>query len=283
MTYKKLSPIVLLFSFFAMANFADAGIIALYDGTNETEPNGSDLTNSVVNTPSTTNSLYNTRSFNVAGNQNVAPHESGVVPSSNGSDGHMYMRSAVTNVNHSINQNTSAYHDFKITVDDVQLELDTLSFNYWATEAIVNDAEQDTDYTYNVRAHADVFASNGNSVSGGYNNLSLTPTSGNNTLRIQNSNQVAFTPRSNVVEFNLKDYVTNTLGRADGLLDQGEMLSIRLSFADQTTGGGAGPDDGSHIHRLDNVQIETVSAIPEPSALCLLLGSFGILGLRRRR
>lgn len=281
MTRKNLSHIILLFVIGALPAHANAGIVTHFDGSNETEVNGSDQTSSIVTTSSVTNSVYDTRSFAIAGNQNVAPHESGVIPDNNLNippiNGHMYMRSAVTKTNPTINQTTSAYHDFKVTVNDSQLDLDTLSFNYWATEAEVNDSEGPTDYTYEVRAHALLTDATGAPLPGqnGYSNLTLKPTSGNRVLQIQNPNNTALnTPRSNVVEFDLSSL---------GTLTAGQMVNLRLSFADYGTNGGVGPDDGSHIHRLDNVQIEATTAVPEPSALCLLIGSIGILGLRRRR
>jgi len=68
-------------------------------------------------------------------------------------------------------------------------------------------------------------------------------------------------------------------------------VNFRLSFYDFDTLAGresnTGPNDGAHIHRLDNVQVSagilSISPVPEPSAVCLLVGGFSLLGLRRRR
>ncbi len=279
MTYKNFSTIVLLFAFLAMVTDVNAGVVALYDATTEIAPQpvAGDQTASIVNTALTTNSDYNTRSIAIGGTS--TPHRSGIVPSNNlGTppiDGNFYVQSSVTGELHNRVMPSAAYHEFSIQVDDNLLDLDTLSFNYWATEGTVNDSEIDTDYTYSVRAHAEVIGANGSS---GFDTLG-TLVSGNNELQIQNpanNNSPLATPRSNVVTFDLSQLNT---------LSQNDVVNFRLTFADETTGGGDGPDDNSHIHRLDNVQIEatSVNAVPEPSALCLLLGGLGILGMRRRR
>ena len=71
-------------------------------------------------------------------------------------------------------------------------------------------------------------------------------------------------------------------------LDTGDdAVTFRLSFFDRENGN-VNPDTSSTgEHRLDNVQLTataaTVAAVPEPSGLCLLLGGFGLLSLRRRR
>ncbi len=280
MTYKNFSTIVLLFAFLLTATNANAEIVALYDANTEIAPQplAGDQTASVINTSSTNNGIYNTRSIAIGGTS--TPHRSGIVPSNGNAtppiDGNFYVQSSVTLDNHNIVASSAAYHEFSIQVDESQLNLDTLSFNYWATEGAVNDSEIDTDYAYSVRAHAEVIGANGSS---GFN-LLTNVVSGNDVLRLQNpanNNTPLATPRSNVVTYDL-------LGDL-GTLSQNDVVNIRLSFSDQTFGGGLGPDDNSHIHRLDNVQIDatSVTSAPEPSALCLLLGGFGVLGLRRRR
>jgi len=280
MTYKNFSTIIFLFAVIAMTTNVNAGIVALYDANVEIAPQplAGDQTNSVVNTSSTTNGVYNTRSIAIGGTS--TPHRSGIVPSNNAAappvDGHFYVQSSVTLDNHNIIAPSAAYQEFSIQVDDPQLNLDTLSFNYWATEGAVNDPEGNTDYTYSVRAHAEVIGANGSS---GFQNLGVI--SGNDSLQIQNSvnnNLPLATSRSNVVTFDLLSQL--------GTLNQNDVVNFRLSFSDETTGTGVdGPDDNSHIHRLDNVQIEmgALQSVPEPSALALLMGGFALLGLRRRR
>lgn len=280
MTHKNLSPIVLLFALLAMTTNVNAGIVALYDATTEVAPQpvAGDQTASVVNTSSTINGDYDTRSIAIGGTS--TPHRSGIVPTNSSvSDGSFYVQSSVTLGNHNIVAPSAAFHEFTIAVNDAQMNLDTLSFNYWASEGAQNDSEIDTDYTYSVRAHAEVIGANGSS---GFQNLQLSSTNvGSDQLQIvnlANNNAAQSTFRSNVVEYDV-------LGSL-GTLNQNDVVNFRLSFSDATTGTMLdGPDDNSHIHRLDNVQLTGISAnaVPEPSALCLLLGSFGILGLRRRR
>lgn len=279
MTYKIFSTIILLFTTLVMVANANAEIVVLYDANTEIapEPPAGDQTESVVTTALTSNGVYDTRSIAIGGTS--TPHRSGIVPSNSASnppiDGNFYVQSSVTGELHNRIASSAAYHEFSITVTDSQLNLDTLSFNYWATEGSVNDSEIDTDYIYSVRAHAEVVGANGSS---GFQNLM--PVSGNDSLRIANpanNNIPLATPRSNIVTYDLLTPL--------GTLSQDDVVNIRLTFADETFGGGLGPDDNSHIHRLDNVQVDATSvrSAPEPSSLCLLLGGLAILGLRRRR
>lgn len=280
MTYKSFSTVVLLFAFLAMATNINAGVIALYDASTEIAPQPltGDQTASVINTSSTTNGAYDTRSVAIGGTS--TPHRSGIVPTSAAvSDGSFYVQSSVTLGNHNIIAPSAAYHEFTIAVNEPQLNLDTLSFNYWVSEGAQNDSEIDTDYTYSVRAHAEVIGASGSS---GFQNLQLSSTNtGSDQLQMTNlasNNAAQSTTRNNVVEFDLFSGL--------GTLDLNDVVNIRLSFADATTGTMSdGPDDNSHIHRLDNIQLNatSVSAVPEPSSLCLLLGGVGLLGLRRRR
>lgn len=263
-----------------MATNVNAEIVALYDATTEVAPQpvAGDQTASVVNTSSTTNSVYNTRSIAIGGTS--TPHRSGIVPSSAAvSDGSFYVQSSVTLGNHNIIAPSAAFHEFTVAVNESQLNLDTLSFNYWVSEGAQNDSEIDTDYTYSVRAHAEVIGTNG---SNGFQNLQLSSSNtGSDQLQMINlasNNAAQSTSRSNVVEFDLLS--------ALGTLEQNDVVNIRLSFADATTGTMLnGPDDNSHIHRLDNIQLDgtALSSVPEPSSLCLMLGGLGVLGLRRRR
>ena len=279
MTYKNYLTIILLFALTVMANNANAEVVALFDATTEISPQpiAGDQTASVVNTALTTNGAYNTRSIAIGGTS--TPHRSGIVPSSAAvNDGSFYVQSSVTLANHNIIAPSAAFHEFSITVDESQLNLDTLSFNYWASEGAQNDSEIDTDFTYSVRAHAEVIGENGSS---GFQNLQLSSTNlGSDQLQIlnlANTNAPQSTFRSNVVEYDVLSQL--------GTLNQNDVVNFRLSFADETTGGGLGPDDNSHIHRLDNVQLDatSVGSVPEPSSLSLLLSGFGILALRRRR
>ena len=287
MTYRIFSLSFLLFATFAMATNANAEIITRFDASvelpEETE-NANDLSESVINTGAVTNGVYDTRSTEIG--QDARPHLSGVVPNegtANG-DGLFYVNSAATNLLPSVNQADSAYQEFQITVNDSQLDLDTLSYNYWATEASINDQESDTNFSYETRALASVNSNEDAS----FSNLALASSNtGSTEVTISNprlNNDPLATPRfDNVVQFDLSSLDNNGVP-----LTAGDVVRFRLAFSDFTLDADgttrlAGPDDGLHIHRLDNVEIATATAVPEPSAICLLIGSFGLLGLRRRR
>ena len=286
MIYKIFSPLILLFAVLAMTTNVNAGIVAFYDASSEVDPQAdtNDRSGSNIDTPSTTNSLFDTRSINIGAD--ASPHLSGINPTSDRvADGLFYVQSSATLDNHNRGEDnnslgSAAFHEFSITVDEDMLNLDTLSFNYWARENAVFDSESNTDFTYSVRAHA---RKNGDP----FDNLILTSGADSNTRRIVNENN----------EFIATDRFVNSLVTYDildtiGTLNNGDVVDFRLSFADGTTGvdplttsasSDSGPDDSIHTHLFDNVQIEATSAVPEPSALSLLLGSFGLLGLRRRR
>ena len=288
MTYKFFSLAFLIFAIVAMPTNANAEIITLFDaGIEAPEPgttnNENDSNFSTINTASVTNSVYDTRSTEIGAD--TTPHLSGIVPNTGPSgNGLFYIHSSATGPTTNINQAASAYHDFEITVTESQLNLDTLSFNYWAAEGLINDAEADTNYNYEVRALA---AKNPTSVND-YNNLSFASTNtGTNTLNIQNPKDDGIpldTGRfANFIEFDL-----NSLGQ----LTAGDVVAFRLAFADYTPGPNfaadpldrlAGPSDTLHTHRLDNVQITSATAVPEPSSMIVLIGSVGLLSLRRRR
>ena len=282
MTHKFFKLFSWLVAFIVTTSSLNAEIVSLYNAALESEINGSDHSASVVNTPLVVNGLYNTRSAQIATSSGVSPHQSGVIPDnlvvSPNIDGHLYIQSAVTATSTSINQVSSPFHEFQITVAENQLNLDTLSFNCWATETSVNDPESATDYTYEVRALAEVTDATG-AVTSQFANLTLTPNSGANRVRIQNPlNQSIATDSNNVVEFDLSRL---------GTLTTGQQVNFRLAFADYDTasgsGGSSGPQDAFHIQRLDNVQIAATSAVPEPGSLCLLLGGLSSLTLRRKR
>ena len=272
---------ILIFASLTTSPNVNAGVVALYDGNTEIapQPPAGDQTASVINTALTTNGVYNTRSVAIGGTS--TPHRSGVVPSNSSTtvpiNGHYFVQSSVTGELHNRVAPSAAFHEFSIAVNDNQLGLDTLSFNYWATEGSVVDPELNTDITYSVRAHAEVINANGSS---GFQTISSV-ISGNDSLRIQNpanNNQFLATSRNNVVTFDLSQL---------NALNLNDVVNFRLSFADEATGGGIGPNDNSHIHRLDNIQLEATSlsirSVPEPSALSLLLGGLGVFALRRRR
>lgn len=282
MTHKFFTFTSLILALMATSSQLNAEVVTLFDAALESEINGSDQTLSVVNTPRVINGVYDTRSANIATSPGISPHQSGVIPDnlvvSPNVDGHLYIQSAVTGTSTSRNQLSSPFHEFKITVNEDQLSLDTLSFNYWATESEVNDAELGTDYTYEVRAFAEVSDVTG-AATAPFTNLNLTANSGDNRVRIQNPlNQNIASPRSNVVEFDLSQL---------GPLEVGDEVAIRLAFSDydtaQGSGGSLGPEDGFHIQRLDNVQLTAISAVPEPTSLCFLVSGFAMLGLRRKR
>ena len=281
MPFKHFLTNTLIFAFLSMTTNVNAGVIAHFDGNTEIapQPPAGDQTASVINTALATNSVYNTRSVAIGGTS--TPHRSGVVPSNSNAtvpiNGHYFVQSSVTEELHDSVGSSAAFHEFSLAVNDSLLELDTLSFNYWATEGSVVDPELDTDITYSVRAHAEVINANGSS---GFQTISSV-ISGNDSLRIQNpanNNQFLATSRNNVVSFDLSQL---------NALNLNDVVNFRLSFADEATGGGIGPNDNSHIHRLDNIQIEAISlsasSVPEPSALSLLLGGLGLFALRRRR
>ena len=291
MTYKIFSLALLIFATVAMATNADANIVTDFDASFEANANdapaglpadrGSDTTSSTINTTpggAIFNSVYNTRSVPIG--FDADPHESGVVPSSEagGSNGLLYMNSTNTTTNPNITGN-GAYHEFSIQVNDDNLNLDTLSFNYWASESSTfdQDVENDTNFTYATRVLASV---NGSTFQ------TLGVTSGLDELTIFNpedDDTAKSTDRfGNVVEFDAS--ALNSLIGANP--NSPDSVTFRLAFSDFTDTNGvitSGPDNASHIHRLDNVQLTTASAVPEPSALCLLIGSFGLLSLRRRR
>ena len=287
MTYKIFSLALLLIANVAMATNANAGVVTLFDaGVEAPEPgttnNENDSNFSIINTTSVTNGVYDTRSTEIGAD--VVPHLSGIVPDANtaNDNGLFYMHSSATGDITNINQAASAYHDFEITVNDSQLDLDTLSFNYWAAEGEITDSESDTNTNYEVRA----LAARNPASDADFTNLSLASTNtGLNTLNIQNpqaNNDPLFTSRfGNVLEYDLSSL---------GTLAAGDVVGFRLAFADYTPNPNgstdpadrlAGPSDTLHTHRLDNVQI--TAAVPEPSSIALLIGGFGLLGLRRRR
>lgn len=282
MTRKIFTFTFLITSLLTTNTLVNAEIITRFTASEEVENNGSDQTESVINTALATNSIYDTRSAQIATNAGITPHQSGVIPDNEvinpNVDGHLYIQSAVTRSNTSIVQSNSAFHEFSITIDDDQLDLDTLSFNYWATESPVNDFENATDFTYEVRALAEVRDANGVTTSE-FANLSRTQNSGESRVQIVNENNLAQSSgRDNVVEFDLSQL---------GPLEDGQEVTFRLAFSDYATaagiGSGTGPNDAFHIQRLDNVQVTAISAVPEPTSICLLAAGFGFLGLRRRR